>query len=108
MTQLPDELSGVSVKLKANIYFEGRVVSHTIASDDGVKRTVGLIYPGEFTFNTGAAERMDIVAGACRVRQADAPGWTTYEAGTVFHVPANSRFDIAVDTGIAEYLCTFG
>jgi uncharacterized protein YaiE (UPF0345 family) len=107
MSPAVESLADVAVTLKANVYFEGRVVSHTLTSEDGVKRTVGVIHPGEYAFNTGAAERMDIIAGACRVKLAGAGDWTLFEAGTTFYVPAKSKFDIAVDAGIAEYLCTF-
>ncbi len=100
------QLENVTVVCKANIYFDGKVVSHTVLDAQG-KRTVGLIYPGNFTFNTDAAERMDIVAGTCRVRIAGAGEWATHAAGSFFEVPAKSSFDIAVDSGIAEYLCTF-
>lgn len=102
----PAELNG-TITLKANVYFDGKVVSHTITAAGAPRRTVGLIYPGEYTFNTDAAELMEILAGSCRVRQAGSADWTAVHAGTSFHVPAKSRFDIAVDEGIAEYLCTF-
>lgn len=100
-----EKIDGVSVVCKANIYFDGKVVSHTVL-DGKSKRTIGLIYPGSFTFNTDAAERMDIVAGTCRVRVAGCD-WASYAAGTFFSVPAKSAFDIVVETGIAEYVCTF-
>ena len=98
----------VSVVAKANVYFDGKVVSHTVLFEGGVKKTVGLIYPGSFTFNTGAPEKMEIIAGSCRVKQANETAWKTYAAGTAFDVPGNSKFDIAVDSGIAEYICSFG
>ena len=97
----------VSVVKKANVYFDGKVVSHTVLFPGGVKKTIGLIYPGAFTFNTGAPEKMEIIAGDCRVKQANETTWTNYAAGTAFNVPGNSKFDIAVDTGIAEYICSF-
>lgn len=103
-----EELAGVTIKLKANIYFDGKVVSHTLTHPGEKRRTVGVIYPGTYTFNTGLAERMDIIAGSCRVRLAGAADWTHHEMGSVFHVPENSKFDIAVDAGMTEYLCTFG
>lgn len=108
MSKAPETFDGVSVVTKANVYFEGKVVSHTVNFPDGTKKTVGLIYPGAFTFNTAAAEVMAIVAGACRVRLAGETAWQDYGAGTAFSVPANSAFDIAVDAGIAEYVCSFG
>ena len=60
--------SNVTAIAKANVYFDGKVVSHTILFPDGAKKTLGLIYPGKFHFGTGKAERMEIIAGACRVK----------------------------------------
>ncbi len=107
MSDQPTRFENVSVDCKANVYFDGKVVSHTVLLDGGVKKTLGLIYTGSFTFNTGAAERMDITSGTCRVRVAGSGEWSTYGAGSFFKVPGNSSFDIAVDTGIAEYICSF-
>ena len=104
----PAQFDNVSVVCKANVYFDGKVVSHSVAFPDGTKKTIGLIHPGEFKFNTGAPEVMEIIAGTCRVRQAGAAGWTPYAAGTDFRVAGNSSFEIAVDSGIAEYVCSFG
>jgi hypothetical protein len=97
----------VSVVAKANVYFDGKVVSHTVLFPDGRKKTLGLIYPGSFTFNTDAPEVMDIVAGNCRVRLKGQADWKSYGAGAGFRVPGQSAFDIAVDQGIAEYVCSF-
>ncbi len=101
------EFPNVTAVAKANVYFDGKVVSHTILFPDGAKKTLGLIYAGEFHFGTDAAERMDVVAGACRVRLDGETAWQDYGAGTHFNVPAKSGFDIAVATGIAEYVCSF-
>ncbi len=104
----PAQFDNVSVVCKANLYFDGKVVSHTVLFADGSKKTLGLIYPGSFTFNTGAPERMDITAGSCRVMVAGQNDWQPFGAGTFFNVPGNSSFDIAVDEGaVAEYLCSF-
>ena len=104
----PTEFANVTAVAKANIYFDGKVISHALITEKGDKITLGLIYPGAYTFNTGAPERMDVVAGACRVRLKDAADWTEYAAGSHFLVPGDSSFDIAVDSGIAEYVCSFG
>jgi len=101
------EFKNVTAVAKANVYFEGKVVSHTILLEGGVKKTLGLIYPGDFHFGTDAPERMDIVAGACRVRLDGNAEWTDYGAGTFFRVPGKSGFDISVASGIAEYVCSF-
>lgn len=104
---IPAKFSDVSVICKANVYFDGKVASHTLLFKDGSKKTIGLIYPGTFKFNTDVSERMEIIAGGCRVRQAGENQWETYTAGAFFKVPGNSYFEIAVDEGIAEYICSF-
>jgi purine/pyrimidine-nucleoside phosphorylase len=102
-----DKIDNVALTLKANIYFDGKVVSHTIHTKEGARKTVGIIYPGAYKFDTGAPERMDILAGECRVKQAGESDWKAYGAGTFFKVPGKSLFEIAVDKGQAEYLCSF-
>ena len=108
MPAAPERFDGVAVLTKANVYFDGKVVSHTVQFADGSKKTLGLIYPGTFTFTTGAPEVMAIVAGSCRARLKGEAAWRDYGSGTSFAVPGNSSFDIAVDGGIAEYVCSFG
>ena len=100
------ELNGVSVVKKSNVYFDGKCVSHTVLMPDGGRKTVGVIFPSLLTFNTGAPERMEIVGGRCRVRQAGATDWQEFGAGTEFSVPGNSSFDIeTVET--LDYVCHF-
>ncbi len=101
------EFNGVTAVAKANVYFEGKVVSHSLKFPDGSRKTLGLIYPGSFHFNTDAAERMEIVAGACRVKLDGASDWKTYKTGQVFEVPAKSGFNIEASAGICEYVCSF-
>lgn len=107
MSNIPQQFANVTVLPKANVYFDGKVVSHTVLFGDGRKKTVGLIYPGNFHFGTQAAERMEIVAGACRVKLDGQSPWKNYAAGQLFEVPAQSGFDIEIKTGICEYICTF-
>lgn len=101
------QFTNVTAHAKANVYFDGKVVSHTILMPDGLKKTLGLIYPGSFHFGTQAAERMELTAGKCRVKLDGATQSKDYTAGATFEVPANSGFDIAVESGICEYVCTF-
>jgi uncharacterized protein YaiE (UPF0345 family) len=103
----PTEFRDVTAVVKANIFFDGGVVSHTILLPDGSRKTLGLIYPGQFHFNTAQAERMEITSGACTVKLAGQEGSAAYAAGQAFDVPAKSGFDIAVDSGICEYVCSF-
>ena len=103
----PEQFANVTATCKANVYFDGRVVSHTITFNDGSRKTLGLIYPGTFKFNTGVAERMEIVAGRCRVKLDGQSKWQEYSAGQLFEVPAKSGFDIEVIAGLCEYVCSF-
>ncbi|HOC68241.1 MAG TPA: pyrimidine/purine nucleoside phosphorylase [Candidatus Hydrogenedentes bacterium] len=105
--QLPEQFENVTVHCKANIYFEGKVASHTLQFPDGSKKTIGLIYPGTYHFNTNAPERMEITAGTCTIQLAGSTEEMTYATGTFFDVPGNSGFDIHVDNGIAEYICSY-
>jgi uncharacterized protein YaiE (UPF0345 family) len=106
VANVPEKFDNVSVASKANVYFDGKVVSHTIFVG-AAKKTLGLIYPGTYKFNTDAPERMDITAGTCRAKMAGENAFKTYPAGTLFRVAGKSSFEIAVDEGIAQYLCSF-
>ncbi len=103
----PTEFANVTAVVKANLYFEGKVVSHTLRFADGSTKTLGLIYPGEFHFGTDAPERMDIVFGTCDVRLEGQQDWQRYEGGSSFSVAGKSGFDIRVGAGIAEYVCSY-
>jgi hypothetical protein len=102
-----NEFSNVSVVSKANVYFDGKCVSHSITLADGSKKSVGVILPSMLTFNTGAPEIMETVAGACRVKLAGENEWKTYGAGQSFKVPGNSSFDIEVSGEPYHYVCHF-
>jgi uncharacterized protein YaiE (UPF0345 family) len=97
----------VTVDAKANVYFDGRVVSHTILFQDGTKKTLGLIYPGKFHFGTAAPERMEIIAGRCSIILDGTTDVIQVEAGSAFEVAGNSGFTITVEEGICEYICSF-
>ena len=99
--------SNVTVEAKANVYFDGRVVSHTVLFTDGTKKTLGLIYEGKYHFGTAAPERMEIIAGSCEVILDGASEVQVIEAGSAFDVAGNSGFTIEVKDGICEYICSF-
>lgn len=98
----------VSAQAVANIYFDGKVVSHTILFADGSKKTLGLIFPGTYEFNVGTKEKMQITSGACRAKLRGESDFRNYSAGESFDVPEGSSFQIAVDSGVAQYVCHFG
>ncbi len=102
------EFSSVTAVAKANVYFDGKVVSHTILFPDGTKKTLGLIYPGEYHFGTDAAELMQITDGSCTVQLDGSSDTASYADGQEFNVPAKSGFTIKVqDGGLCQYVCSF-
>jgi uncharacterized protein YaiE (UPF0345 family) len=107
MSSIPAQFVGVTVVPKANVYFDGNVVSHTVLFADGSKKTLGLIRVGSYHFNTAAPERMEIIAGHCAVQLDGAASTQEYGAGTHFDVPRDSGFTIKVGAGLCEYICSF-
>jgi purine/pyrimidine-nucleoside phosphorylase len=105
--QIPERIAAVNAATRANIYFDGRVVSHTLELADGARVTLGLIYAGTYHFGTAAAERMEIVDGQCSVVIDGQSLAAEYGAGTAFEVGAQSGFTITVSSGICQYICRF-
>jgi uncharacterized protein YaiE (UPF0345 family) len=102
-----ETIDGVAVTTKANVYFDGKCVSHGITLADGTKKSVGVILPATLTFNTGAPEVMECVAGACEYQLAGSDQWLKSTAGQKFSVPGNSKFEIRVADAY-HYICHFG
>jgi uncharacterized protein YaiE (UPF0345 family) len=100
------QFDNVSVKKKANVYFDGKCVSHTVLMPNGTRSTVGVIFPSLLTFNTTSPELMELSLGECKVRLKGEERWTTYKAGDKFTVPGNSSFDIET-VEMLDYVCHF-
>jgi purine/pyrimidine-nucleoside phosphorylase len=100
------QFDNVSVVKKANLYFDGKCVSHSVLFADGTKKTIGVIFPSSLTFNTAAAEVMELNAGKCRIKLKGESDWKTYSGGQKFNVPANSSFDIETLETL-DYVCHF-
>jgi uncharacterized protein YaiE (UPF0345 family) len=101
------QFDNVSVVKQANVYFDGKCVSHTVLFPDGTRKSVGVIFPSSLTFNTGAPEVMELNAGKCRIRLQGESEWKTYGAGESFSVAGNSTFDIET-LEMLDYVCHFG
>ncbi len=100
-------IDGVSVTTQANVYFDGKCVSHNLTQPDGTRLSVGVVLPAALTFNTGAPEIMECVAGGCEYRLAGTDTWLKAGPGDKFSVPGNSSFDIRVDEAF-HYICHYG
>ncbi|BCO28091.1 pyrimidine/purine nucleoside phosphorylase [Rhodoferax lithotrophicus] len=97
----------VTVTTQASVYFDGKCISHGITLADGTKKSVGVVLPATLTFNTGAPEIMECVAGSCDYKLAGSDVWLTSKPGERFSIPGNSSFEIRV-TEPYHYICHFG
>jgi purine/pyrimidine-nucleoside phosphorylase len=100
------EFQNVTVLKRANVYFDGKVVSHTVVFTDGAKKTLGIMQPGEYEFSTGDKEIMEINSGDLDVELPGSASWQAVKGGEAFEVPANSKFRMKVKT-LTDYCCSF-
>lgn len=99
-------LENVNLQKQANIYFDGNVTSRSYV-ENGVTKSLGIMMPGEYTFGTKDAEHMEIISGDVEILLTGLQSnWEEIKAGGFFEVPANSSFDIKVNT-ITDYCCTY-
>lgn len=100
------DIKNVTVVKKANIYFEGKVTSRTAIFPDGSKKTLGIMFPGDYEFGTAEKEIMEILAGRLEVLIPGVPGWQIIESGDSFEIPAQSKFSLKVKS-LTDYCCSY-
>lgn len=100
------EFNDVTIIKKANIYFDGKVTSRSVVFPDGSRKTLGIMLPGEYEFNTDEKEVINIISGDLEVLLPEEEGWKTIRDGETFEVPAKSKFGLRVKT-ITDYCCSF-
>ena len=99
-------LKNISMIKESNIYFDGKVASRAIILEDGTKQTLGVMQPGEYTFNTNEAEIMEMMSGELEIRLPGETEFRTLNTPETFNVPANSSFDLKIKT-VTDYCCTY-
>ena len=99
------QFENITVVREANIYFNGNVTSRTVIFQDGTKKTLGIMLPGEYEFNTDDKELMEIMAGGLDVLLPNKE-WQNIKGGESFEVPANSKFQLKIHE-ITDYCCSF-
>lgn len=104
---MPESIENVTIKAKANVYFDGKIVSHSVVTADGSDVSLGVIFPGEYHLGTAAAEIMDITAGSCVVVIDGTTEKIEVAAGSAFNVGADSGFTITVTDSPCEYVCSY-
>ncbi|MDA8124095.1 MAG: pyrimidine/purine nucleoside phosphorylase [Deltaproteobacteria bacterium] len=100
------DFKNVTVIKKANVYFDGKVTSRTVLFPDGSKKTLGIMFPGDYEFGTAEREVMEILAGELDVLLPGGAGWVTVKEGDVFEVPAQSKFSLQVKS-LTDYCCSY-
>ncbi len=101
-----DRFERVSVVKKANIYFDGKVTSRTVLFPDGTRKTLGVMLPGSYEFNTGVAEIMEVLVGEMKVFLPGSSGWQVFKAGESYQVAANSAFKLEI-AALVDYCCSY-
>ncbi len=99
------KFENVTVIKEANIYYDGKVTSRTVEFADGSVKSLGIMLPGEYTFNTADKEIMEMMSGELDVKL---PGeeYKTLQTPETFEVPANSSFDLKIKT-VTDYCCSY-
>jgi len=100
------EFENVSVIKQANVYFDGNVTSRTLVFQDGSRKTLGIMLPGNYEFNTDDKELMDIYSGELEVLLPGNDDWQKISGGESFEVPANASFQLKI-AQITDYCCSF-
>jgi purine/pyrimidine-nucleoside phosphorylase len=100
------EFKHVTVIKEANVYFDGKVTSRTIIFPDGTKKTLGVMLPGEYEFNTADKELMEIFTGELDVLLRGEDNWKMIKSGEEFEVPGESSFKLKIKS-LTDYCCSF-
>ena len=100
------EFPNVTVVKKANIYFDGKVTSRTVLFSDGSRKTLGIMLPGEYTFDTADKEIVELLAGEMEILLPGSDQWRSVRSGEQFEVPARSQFRLKV-ASVVDYCCSY-
>ena len=96
----------VNVDKLANTYFEGNVISRNIFFNDGSRKTLGVMLPGNYEFNTVTRELMEIISGKLNLKLQNDEDWKLIENGMDFNIPKNSSFKVEV-LELVNYTCSY-
>ena len=101
-----DKFENVTIVKKANIYFDGKVTSYTVLFQNGERKTLGIMMPGEYEFGTSEKELMEILGGSMEILLPETTSWQRITEGQSFEVPANSSFKVVVKE-LSNYCCSY-
>ncbi|WP_102348840.1 pyrimidine/purine nucleoside phosphorylase [Bacillus sp. Marseille-P3661] len=101
-----EQFNNVCIIKKANTYFEGKVTSRVVLFEDGTKKTLGIMLPGEYEFGTDLKEEMEIIDGHLEYKLQGEENWNVINGAGVFYVPANSKFQLKIHS-VVDYCCSY-
>ena len=90
--------------ITTNTYFDGKVKS--LGFESNGKKSLGVMEPGEYTFDTSMHETMQVISGTLTVRLPGSDEWKDYNAGDSFEVDAGKEFDLRVPVATG-YVCRY-
>ena len=90
---------------KTNEYFDGKVKSIALDSDEGTA-TVGVMAPGEYEFGTSSIEIMTVISGSLKVMMPGENSWKVYNKFESFVVPKDVKFKVQAQED-TPYLCLY-
>jgi uncharacterized protein YaiE (UPF0345 family) len=100
------KIENATIVKAANVYFDGKVTSRTVELADGNRQSLGIMMPGEYTFDTNEAEIMEMMSGELEIRLPGESEFKTLNTPESFNVPANSSFDLKIKT-VTDYCCSY-
>jgi hypothetical protein len=101
-----DTFENVSLKKRANIYYDGEVSSRTILFPDGSRKTLGIMLPGEYEFKTQSEEQIDLLQGSASFKLPGSERWKVLKGGNSLTIPPKSRFKVKVKE-LLDYCCSY-
>jgi uncharacterized protein YaiE (UPF0345 family) len=99
------KFENVTIVKEANVYYDGKVTSRTVEFSDGSIKSLGIMMPGEYTFDTNDAEIMEMMSGELEVKLPN-EDWKTLNTPETFEVAANSSFDLKIKS-VTDYCCSY-
>ncbi len=99
------EFDNVTIAKEANILYNGNITSRGITFQDGSKKTLGIMLPGEYELNTVNRTTIDINSGVLEV-MLPAEDWVEYVAPTSIEIAQNSKYKLRVSS-LVDYCCSF-
>jgi len=101
-----EKFENVTVDIKGNSYYDGKVTSRTLTFADGSVKTLGIMQVGDYEFSTSQKELMQITSGELQVKLPNSSVWRTLKDGDEFEVDANEKFQVRVKE-LTDYCCSY-